>query len=298
MAVSKTNKKSAPLSVWGDRLKAMQDGAKAAMENYSPSAYTQVPDDIYIAKLTLELGETKQTSKMRINRRFSIIEGDQTNLSLFDGLVIEDNEVGLHIARRMFESFGYDWPEEDLSQLEAIITEINSTAPVVKIRSKTNESKDGQRTFTNVNINEVLTDYAGESAPEVDSGATPVEDDTPIEEYNSGEATPVDDAAVEETRQGLLVLAASHGIDGVTEDMSSDEIAGVFSGYQFTREELTEDEATLLESIGLADNIVEPIPKAKAKVFSAKPAPVPAKPVPAPVKRAMPAATKYPLKRK
>ena len=261
MAAQKTNKKQAekPLSVWGERLKAMQDGAKAAMENYSPSAYTQVPDDVYIAKLALELSETKQTAKMRINRRFSIIEGDQTGLSLFDGLVIEDNEVGLHIARRMIESFGYDWPEEDLSLLEQIISEINESAPTVKIRSKTKESKDGQRTFTNVNINEVLTDYAGEGAP-VD-GEAPAQDDTPTVDYAS--ADPVQDAGDEETRQGLLVLSASHGIDGVTEDMTADEIAGVLSGYQFTLEELADEESELLKGVGLEANIVEPAPKTK-----------------------------------
>jgi hypothetical protein len=30
-----------PLSAWADRLTAMQDGAKAAMENYNPSAFVQ-----------------------------------------------------------------------------------------------------------------------------------------------------------------------------------------------------------------------------------------------------------------
>lgn len=265
-----------PLTAWGDRLKAMQDGAKAAMENYNPSAFVQVPDGIYIAKVTCELNETK-SGKLRINRRFTILEGEQTNLSIFDGLVIEDNDTGLHIARRWIELHGYEWPEEDMSQLEIIINELNVAAPVVKIRSKSTESSDGTKTFTNVMVSQVLDGYDAE-ATQQDSNEAAIADDA----NNSDPNAQIDPSAVEddEERSALLVLAASHGIDDVNDSMSKDDIAAALSAWQFNDDEITADENALLESIGLAGNIVrkpKPVKKVVTQNMPKAPAKIPAR---------------------
>jgi hypothetical protein len=273
------SKKQAPkqLSAWGDRLKAMQDGVKAAMENYNPSAYVQVPDGVYIAKETCEFNETK-AGKLRINRRFTIIEGEQTNLSVFDGLVIEDNETGLHIARRWVEQHGYEWPEEDMSSLEGIINEINTTAPTVKIRSKTTESSDGTRTFTNVTVSQILEGYESQQ----DATDTAIADDANNADPNAKSADEQQLAEDDEERQSLLVLAASHGIDDVNDSMSKDDIAAALAGWQFNDDEITPDENALLESIGLAGNIVR---KPKPLVKKQTPAQLPKAPNRPPLKR-------------
>jgi hypothetical protein len=256
-----------PLSAWSERLKAMQEGAKAAMENYNPSAFVQVPDGIYIAKETCELSETKPSDgsdpKMKINRRYTILEGEQANLSIFDGLVIENNETGLHIARRWVEQHGIEWPEDDMAQLEEIISQINQTAPTVKIRSRTTESKDGTRTFTNVTVSQILEGY--EASPE-NIPEDPAQDD--LQE----DPTAVAD---DKERLDLLTFAASQGIDDVNDSMGKDDIAAALAGWQFSDDQITADENALLENIGLAGNIIrKPKPPVKKVVQQMPKAPV------------------------
>ena len=244
-----------PLSAWADRLTAMQDGAKAAMENYNPSAFVQVPDGVYIAKETCELAETK-SGKLKINRRFTVLEGEQANLSIFDGLVIEGNETGLHIARRWVEMHGIEWPEEDnLKQLEEIVTQINQSAPTVKIRSKSTESQDGTMMFTNVTVAQILEDYESSQVQENTDDVQAQEEQT---------AAPDEDAE----RTALLTFAASQGIDDVNDSMNKDDIAAALAGWKFDGDEITPDETELLENIGLAGNIThkpKPIVKKAAQ---------------------------------
>ena len=257
-----------PLSAWSDRLKAMQEGAKAAMENYNPSAFVKVPDGIYIAKETCELSETKPSDgsnpKLRINRRYTILEGEQTNLSIFDGLVIEENEVGLQIARRWIEQHGIEWPEDDIAQVEGIISQINQTAPTVKIRSRTTTSKDGTREFTNVTVSQILDGYEAEATtPENTSQDPEPEDDG------------ADSDAEDQERLDLLTFAASQGIDDVNDSMSKDDIATALAGWRFEDEQITPDERVLLENIGLAGNINnKPKPMAKKVAQQMPKAPV------------------------
>ena len=256
-----------PLSAWADRLTAMQDGAKAAMENYNPSAFVEVPDGVYIAKETCELAETKPSDgtepKLKINRRFTILEGERANLSIWDNLVIEDNEVGLQIARRWIEMHGFEWPEENLTQIEEIINQINQTAAVVKIRLKyTVSKKDNTRKFPNVTVAQILEDYESSQVQENTDDVQAQEEQT---------AAPDEDAE----RTALITFAASQGIDDVNDSMNKDDIAAALAGWKFDGDEITPDETELLENIGLAGNIMhKPKPIVKKAAQQVPKAPV------------------------
>lgn len=171
--------------VFADRLRAMSDQADAAMQTYVPGG-ARVPDGIYIGKESAELREAQSSGKLMISRTFTIVEGEFTGLNVWDNLVIEDNDIGLQLARRWIELHtsqetgeNYTWPEADLAGLETIINEIAEVGATVKLRVKTTLSKKGDGgEYTNATVQQILgvddavqSEAIPEQAPEQDAAA-------------------------------------------------------------------------------------------------------------------------------
>lgn len=144
-------------ALFADRLRGMQDAASAAMANYTPGG-VKVPDAVYNCRQGCEMSET-QAGKLKIARTFTIVEGEYTGLNIWDGLVLEGNEVGIQIARRWVELHQEQWPENDLAELENIVNRINAANLIVSVRSKTSGD------FTNVSVNKILSEGAAPTPP-------------------------------------------------------------------------------------------------------------------------------------
>lgn len=140
------------VSVFGDRLRGLQDQAADAMANYTPGG-VRVPDSIYLGKESAELRESASSGKLMVARQFVIAEGECAGLAVWDNLVIENNDTGIQICRRWIEMHGYEWPEEDLGSIEEIVNEINEKASMVRFKVKTTKDKnDDTREYTNVSV--------------------------------------------------------------------------------------------------------------------------------------------------
>jgi hypothetical protein len=164
------------VSIFAERLAKMQGAAAAAMEGYTPGGLS-VPDAIYIAKETCELGEAKSSGNLMVTRTFTIVDGEFKGLNIWDRIVLEKqvkdgngqptgehmlSDIGIQQCRRWMEQHGLAFPD-DLTQLEGVINAINDAAPTVKIRSKT--TKKGDDEYINANILEVMDNIAGDASP-------------------------------------------------------------------------------------------------------------------------------------
>src|SRR5271169_3219010 len=105
-----------------ERLAAMQDKAKEQLSDYKPGgSFAALPDDDYTMKVTATLDETKKLpARLTIVWQFTVAEGTLEGRQVWDRTIIEDNKIGLQIARGRVESLGYEWPEDELTNLEAI----------------------------------------------------------------------------------------------------------------------------------------------------------------------------------
>ncbi len=273
---------AAPTSVWADRLAGMQDSAKASMANYDPNGF-RVLEGIFVARETCRFDLT-QNGDTKIVRTFYILEGENANSSITDGLTIENNEIGLHNARRWVELHGIEWPEDNLPELENIINQINEMAATVEIRSKASKPTDDGRIFANVFVNRLLD---GTETPPAEGDVPPAEDGSDVqttEEPYDANQDPQDSQADadqaqadadEAQRQELLILCSSHNITDVDDSMDRDTICQILSGFKWTNDDnLTAEENALLEDIGLA-NTIERRPPPPARKPAAAPAPAP-----------------------
>jgi hypothetical protein len=288
---------AAPTSVWADKLASMQDEAKASMANYDPSG-NKVLEGIFVAKETCRPDLTGN-GDMKIVRTFYVLEGEHANSSITDGLTIENNEIGLHNARRWVELHGIEWPEDNLPELENILNQINEMASTVEIRSKASKPTDDGRIFTNVFVNRILDGSEGAAPvdgvdPQVDEQGNEI----PLveEPYDDGTQGADDQAqaaadADEARRQELLIMCSSHNITDVDDSMDIDTVCQILSGFKWTADDnLTAEENTLLEENGLSNTIerkpTPPAARRPAPAPAARPAARPsARPAPAPAAR-------------
>ena len=351
-----TQQQGGRVLIFKDRLSKMQNAAANAMAGWTPGGI-QVPDSVYLAHVQAEMAESQSSGNLMITRTFTIVEGEFTGLRIWDHITLEQssqdddtikvpNTMGLTQARRWVEIYGIPWPEEDLSQIEEAVLQINEAAPICKIRSKkTKDRKDptGQNFFTNVTVMEVVS-YGGElpivnestqettseenqSAPENTQAETANEPDlldsmnraqlkqhlvnkdlegsihvtikwtdddirnairtalaeTPGEPESIQETTPEENQSATESNYDantLLAFCASQQISEVEDGMEIEQLTNIMKGYQFTREELTEEEITMLDVIGCGANIISkpaPLsPSVPAKTVTPK---MPVKPV-------------------
>lgn len=272
------------------RLKNMQSEAKEQCSDYTPGGtYAALPDDTYNFRVTATLDETKENKAKKLPARlvviwkFTVSEGDYEGRSVFDRTIIEGNKVGLHICRDRIESLGYEWPEEDLEQLEDILDDVVSRAPLITAKTKTKD--DGEYVNTRINIIEVLEPFGVEETVDAEGEVEETEPEPEPEQIKKKaslskkkaepepepEPEEVEEAEAEEvaeTLQALLDFCAAQGIDGVTEENTVEEIVTAFTdetdGVQFKADELTEEEIELLTEIGAESCILKPAPAKKA----------------------------------
>jgi len=233
------------ISVFAEKLQQMKEQATTAMTDYSPGIQ-KVPDGIYFGKEGAEIKESKTSGRMMVARRFTITEGEYIGRQAFDNIVFQDNDVGWQILRRWVETHGYNWPDDNLAALEDLINDIDNISPVVKFQVKTTQSKTDDREFTNIIVLEVMEIIA--KKPEQKEEKKIIKKVVKKEDSNNTKQLKTD---------LLIEFAASQGIDGINEEMSIDEIKNILSGYEFLSDELTQDEKSMLDALGLSGNVKE-----------------------------------------
>jgi hypothetical protein len=290
-------------NVFKNRLTQMQAAANDAMTEYVPGGL-KVPDDIYNARVQAELTESAAGNLM-ITRTFTIMEGDYQGLKIWDHIVLEklDDDgdqripsyMGIIQSRRWLESMGIEFPEDDLGQLDEIITQVSDCAPACRIRSKTSHSKNTDDEYTHVTVLEVLYwDEEGEAAYNAGVEQPASEGEQEGEPEGEQEGTQEGEPEGEITFENLLTFAASQGIEELDDSMDGETIIATLLTYQYKANEITDEEREMLLAIGLPEEqIIEPVPK---QVTIPKPAPKKASAKSAPAKSA-PAKPALPPKR-
>jgi hypothetical protein len=267
-----------------EKLAKMRDQAAAAEENYRPGFGQPIPDDDYIFQVKATLDYTKKDPKrLQVIWVFVVTEGDFMGRQVWDWTIIEDNEVGLNICHSRVDDLGYQWPEkeviasEGLVFLEPIIEDITNRCPRVtaRVRTKTQKGKDDvERERTSLYIRECHDMPEGQPAATRDAEAEQAEASSAAEEAPDNQA--------------LLDFCASQGLEGMTTDMTNEQIIQGLKegGVTFTLATLTQEEVDLLESNGGEDLLIRkvtPPPAKKAAIIKKPAAPAPTTKKPAPI---------------
>ena len=247
-----------------DRLAKMQAQAEEAAHDYKPGGnFTPIPDDDYLFKVKATMDETqKDPKRLQVTWCFVVAEGEYEGRQVWDRTIIEDNKVGLNICHSRIDDLGYQWPEK-MVDLEPIIEDIMSRCPSVTARVRSKENKEGYMN-TRIFIREVQDLPTGEAVVE----ETP-EESTAAKQEDTAESQP--------DNQGLLDFCAAQGLEGMTTDMTNEQIiAGLKEGgVTFAFPTLTQEEVDLLESNGGEDLIIHKAPPpAKKSTIIKKTAPV------------------------
>jgi hypothetical protein len=267
-------KKSEPVLTWAEKLDSIQDGCEESLKNYTASGYRVCPEGNFYAKETCELG-TIPDGRIAIFREFVVLEGEHTNEICKDMLLFEKNDVGLSIAKTWVEMHInpdtgsiFEWPIKKLRNLETIIAKINEMACEVEIESKNVPSKtDKNKIYCNVTVHSIRGQ---------DTENVPFND---VDFFNQESQTNERDQELID----LIVLCASHGIDGVDDTKTKDEIVEILSGLAFGPEDnLTVEECSLFVSVGLDGNITREPKKRGPKKINLPQTTVPSKMQPVP----------------
>lgn len=243
------------ISIFKDRLAKMQDGAAAAMATYTPGGVT-VPDSIYIAKEGAELAESQSSGNLMITRTFTIAEGEQKGLRIWDHIVMERvvdgermlSDIGIQQARRWVEIHGIDWPEDNLGALEEIVATINDANMLCKIKSKTTKSKTSDDMYTNVTVMEMYAEGSEEVA-----GDSPAKEPAAKEPAADEEAGRTTDELDGMTRAELKAFITENELDiRVTIKTSDDDIRAAIRealGQATEAEDTTSEEGVPVEDL-------------------------------------------------
>ena len=250
---------------FAERLKKMQGKMAEQQADYTPGGFSAIPDDTYNFRVKATIDETKkEPHRLMVSWCFVVAEGEKEGRQVWINTIIEDNKVGAQICRGYVEDIGYEWPAEDLAQLEAIVENITERTPLVTGTAKSKE-KDGY-TNTNIRITEVL---------EMPDGAATVSDD-----QTQAEADVPPEPEVDDDKTALLNFAASVGIDGFTDENELTDMVEALKEFdgRYSADTLSEDEKALLAKLDLEILIEKPKAKAVLKktapVATKKPAPV------------------------
>lgn len=133
-------------SKWGSKLKKGNKQWKKAEKRYNERfAGSQIPEDVYVFQVSLDLDENKEGDVL-LKRSFTVIEGEHKGVTCSDQFNLF-SEWGGAFAKKFFVTMGYEF--EELSEIEEIMVEINEDEPYVKARVK-------QGDYTNVEVLSVL----------------------------------------------------------------------------------------------------------------------------------------------
>ena len=244
-----------------DRLAKMQAQAEEAAQDYKPGGnFTPIPDDDYLFKVKATMDETqKDPKRLQVTWCFVVAEGEYEGRQVWDRTIIEDNKVGLNICHSRIDDLGYQWPEK-MVDLEPIIEDIMSRCPSItgRVRTKIEHGKDGvDREKTRLYFREVHDLPTGEVAATVEAETSTEDTGTP----EAAEPQPDND------NQALLDFCASQGLEGMTTEMTNEEIIQglVDGGCTFLLPTLTQEEVDLLESNGGEALITHPAVKVTKK---------------------------------
>lgn len=237
-------------------------GAKAKQDEMFGGQ--QIPAAQYTAQLVgCKLILTKQSQKLAVTRNFLIVDGEYEGKTISDMMGLNFNELSPVFLRRWIEQMGYAAPEDLAAELENVLDAIAKDAHYCKIKVRL----FGQ--YYNIDVLETWSSKDENGEGEGDSAPA----ETPAE--GEGEAAPADDSGTEgddpETLASLMAFAASQDLGDVTisDEDTIDSLKEKLSDFQWKPEEVTPEEAELLDRVGLGDLIVKPAPAPKA----GKPAP-------------------------
>ena len=258
-----------------DRLAKMTKKMAEQQADYTPGGFQPIPDGTYNFRIKMFIDEWKakddKPARLYVGVQFIVDGGEHDGRMVNSNCGLEE-KVGSHILRGIIEDLGYEWPADDLGQLEEIVNDITNRAPLVTGTAKTKPQKNNpEYTNTNIRIQDVL---------ELPDGAVASEDNDPTDSlgpddtFEGKEEDP--DAAA---RSALLDYAASQGIDGFTEDHSLSDMVDALKSAELEKvaeDSISDEEKELLKSLDLFDVLVAAKPKAKAVVkttpkISAKP---------------------------
>lgn len=263
------------MGVYADRLKKMNKKMAEQMSDYVPgkTGFEPVPDgeyqfrvkaviDEWPAKAATETEDAKP-ARLYVGFQFIVDSGEQEGRTVFNNCGLE-NKVSAQIARGIIEDLGYEWPGDDLSQLEEIVENITERSPLVTATVKSKPQKNNPEYMnTQVRIQEVLELPEGSDAGEETAEEEP--EDEPAEE-----ATEESNDLADADKTALLDFAASQGIEGFTDEHELSDMVEALkeAGLDpIPADNLSDEEKELLERLELADTLIaKEKPKAKPKI--------------------------------
>jgi len=274
---------------FADRLAGMQN-AWATGKDTAPG----VPEGLYTMQL-LEAGiaASQSSGKLMIKRTHTVVGGEQDGETVYDNLMLE-TDMGMFFVARWVEQMGFEVPD-NIAELEEVVSAISEANPVYTAQVK----KSGD--FTNVRVRELLeatadvakeeeeepeenaSDFAEGEVVTFDMDGTEVSgtivgfdgDDAHVEDSDGEvwavpmedlQATTEEETAPEEDETLVALLAFAQAADIEVDDTATvEQLTEAIGAYSYPREELTDEEAALLENIGISPT-EPPEPKPKAAV--------------------------------
>ena len=231
------------------KLKTMQAKMSEQMADYAHGQrFSVLPEGNYQFRVKVALDETRKLPKrLMAVWCFVVDSGDQVGQQIWENTILEDNKVGAQICRDHVEDLGYEWPTDDLSKLEKVFEDISTSNPLIDANIAHRES-EGKYTNYIITINEVLELPGGAETDTIEETEPPVQE----EEENLNH------------KQTMLDFCASHGISGVTDDASLEEIIDALKtteGIKFKEGELTDEEKEFLDLFDLGTLIEKKVEK-------------------------------------
>jgi hypothetical protein len=138
---------------YADRLKKMTKKMKEQQADYTPGGRKVITDGEYNFRVKAVIDEwpakdadgenEAKPARLYIGFQFTVDDdGDNLGRSAYVNCGLEE-KVGSQIGRGIIEDLGYEWPEEDMSQLETICENITERAPLVRGTARTKKNKQG-----------------------------------------------------------------------------------------------------------------------------------------------------------
>jgi hypothetical protein len=263
-----------------DRLKAMQGAYENAEAGFMGSL---IPEDTYMARFIKAELKMTPSEVMLIERTHLVTEGQYDGETVKDALFLK-NEGNMGFFKRWVELMGFTAPTDLASELEPLLEDMNAQPRDERIKVSHWAGQNGR---TNINV-EVLEIWEP-GADTAEAGTTAGDSDA-----EAGEPAAAGSEDDPDLKARLLTFCAAQNVEAdtddkdadgnpvtqpITDDFGNDAIIAAMANYDYPKEQLTDDEISVLEEVGLSTNIKAP---AKPKPPAPRTAPKPAAPASAP----------------
>lgn len=237
----------------------------------SKAGLPTVPPGTYHMKLQeAEVVESKSSKKLQVVRVYQVMEGEHEGETVRDYLQLETEKAGFFTAR-WIENMGYEAPEK-MSGIPEVVAAIAADMP--DFMAKVTLSAGG---FTNVNFvellegGEVVTDDVEEEDEDEDEDEgdedesededeeeeedasdedeDEKEDEEDEDEDEEEEEEEDDEDEDEKQKSDLLTFCQAQDLE-VDEDADVETIKAAINQYAWAKDDLTNDEAKLIKTIG------------------------------------------------